>query len=535
MSISKQLLTILGIALGGLALILTMNVYKMEQVYDKTNTCNVVALPSILVMANISENYYRLRLSVWKHVSHSDSKELQQIYERYKGYHTNVEKGFKAYENFATEAEDKAYLEKEKALFTKYANIAETIFKASFNDDKEEAKHLILTNEVMINELTETINQHMAYNQKIALDDASAAQSVKSDAKKIMISLSLLVAISVIFLGILIRRNIMQGVTLIRDSISGFVQNKELKFRITYGKKNEIEEIVQSFNSLVSTLEVIIDDVKRSSSENASVSHELGATSMQIGRNAEHSTTIVSNTIEEILGIKTFVQETANLSICMKKNIAIAGEKLEKAKNEVVTLKSDVEFASEAETALASQLEQMSKDAEQVKQILTVISDIADQTNLLALNAAIEAARAGEHGRGFAVVADEVRKLAERTQSSLIDINATINVIVQSIIHASEQMSKNAQNIRQLANVSITVEETIVTTTSVMHDSINSVTVSANNSEQIVRDTDKIINLVTNINAITSENARSVEEIAAAADHLSKLSENLNQKLSQFA
>ncbi len=534
MSISKQLLAILGIALGGLVLILTMNVYKMEQVYEKTNTCNVMALPGILIMSDMSENYYRLRLTVWKHVTSQDAKELQSVYARYKEYKTNVEKAFKEYENFIADAEDKAYLEKEKTLFVKYSVMAETIFKASFDGNKEEAIRLIDTNGEMINELTALIHSHMKHSQKVAQDDATEAHNVKSDAKKIMIMLSFLVAIAVIFLGVLIRKNIMQGVSLIRDSISGFVQNKELKFRIDYAHNNEIQEIVQSFNSLVSTLEVIIEDAKRSSSENASVSHELGTTSMQIGRNAEHSTTIVSNTIDEILNIKTFVQETAHLSEGMKKSIAMVGEKLESAKNEVVMLKSEVELASEAETTLASQLEQMSKDAEQVKQILTVISDIADQTNLLALNAAIEAARAGEHGRGFAVVADEVRKLAERTQSSLVEINATINVIVQSIVNASDQMSKNAHNIRQLAGVSINVEETIITTSDVMKESIHSVTVSANNSNQIVKDTDKIVDLVTNINSITSQNARSVEEIASAADHLSKLAENLNHKLSEF-
>jgi len=95
-------------------------------------------------------------------------------------------------------------------------------------------------------------------------------------------------------------------------------------------------------------------------------------------------------------------------------------------------------------------------------------------------------------------------------------------------------MTKNAQNIRRLAGVSTTVEETIISSTSVMNESVESVTVSANNSNKIAQDTDKIVNLVTNINSITSENARSVEEIASAADHLSKLAENLNLKLGQF-
>lgn len=103
---------------------------------------------------------------------------------------------------------------------------------------------------------------------------------------------------------------------------------------------------------------------------------------------------------------------------------------------------------------LSSKLAHLQSEANQVKQILTLIADIADQTNLLALNAAIEAARAGEHGRGFAVVADEVRKLAERTQKSLVDINATINIIVQAISEASDEMEKNINSAKVLEHLS---------------------------------------------------------------------------------
>lgn len=301
------------------------------------------------------------------------------------------------------------------------------------------------------------------------------------------------------------------------------------------------EIIANSKSSAMGQLKVAADnlskliiDAKNLSSENSSIAGELFATSLQSRKRIDESSSIVKQTTQKADDIKTIMHEGIEIAKENKINLEQANAYMEESNQSIARLTKEIQNSADTENELAKTISQLSKDAEQVKDILTVINDIADQTNLLALNAAIEAARAGEHGRGFAVVADEVRKLAERTQKSLIEINSTINVIVQSIADSSERMIKNAQDVSALVDISNQVKDKIFSMSSTMDETIKITEATVNNYLINVNEIDLMAESIKNINGLSIENARSAEEMAEAADHLSKMTETLNAKLSEF-
>lgn len=204
------------------------------------------------------------------------------------------------------------------------------------------------------------------------------------------------------------------------------------------------------------------------------------------------------------------------------------------AKDALYRLVEEVEGFIETEQEMSSQLVSLRNDADQVKNVLGVIKDIADQTNLLALNAAIEAARAGEHGRGFAVVADEVRKLAERTQKSLTEIEISVGTIVQSINDVSDKMGENAKNMNALTVISNEVEEKISATSSEMERSVSVAQRSYNDSVEVVGHIEWIIEKISQINVVSESNKKSVEQIQNDSAQLMQVAQSLSARINEF-
>jgi len=170
----------------------------------------------------------------------------------------------------------------------------------------------------------------------------------------------------------------------------------------------------------------------------------------------------VTNTISDKLNvIADESEDNLEFSNIVLQNLNNVMEHINTSINKMDVLGRYILQTNDAEQQLSENLRSLTANAEDIKNILNIISEISDKTNLLALNAAIEAARAGEHGRGFAVVADEVRKLAESTQKSLTEINASVNIIVQSIADASESVEQNSKTYQELVEMSELTQESL--------------------------------------------------------------------------
>jgi methyl-accepting chemotaxis protein len=348
--------------------------------------------------------------------------------------------------------------------------------------------------------------------------------------QSLVLSLVLIVVISSGFIVINLIINSIKKIDIYLDRLAKL----DFTTKLDIAGKSEIAVIARNLSKVIDSIKDLIAEAKRSSGENASVSYELSTTSAIVGKKVEDVIQIVNSANEKTKKIAQDMQSSiANANSCHA-NTSKANENLTEATKEIMRLTADVQETATIEVEMAEKINQLNAEAEQVKSVLGVIADIAEQTNLLALNAAIEAARAGEHGRGFAVVADEVRKLAERTQKSLVETQSTINVIMQSIMEASSQMNKNSEHIQNLADISSAVESRINKTLVMMNE-------AALGNKQSVGEykvtSDLVCNISTeieNANELVASNARSVEEIAAAAEHLSNMAEVLNRKMEQF-
>jgi len=307
-----------------------------------------------------------------------------------------------------------------------------------------------------------------------------------------------------------------------------------LTVAVTARRNDAIGTLFEGFNRAVSHIRSIIQNVAEAVAATASASSEISSSTEQMAAGAHEQTQQASEVASAVEMMTKEIQETTRNAGMAAETARHAGETAKEGGRVVLETISGMGRIAAVVRESADTVVALGRSSDQIGEIIQVIDDIADQTNLLALNAAIEAARAGEQGRGFAVVADEVRKLAERTTKATKEIAGMIKQIQKDTKVAVLSMSQGTKEVESGKAMADRAGESLNEIISGADKVVDMATKVAETSQEQAGASEQIARNIEAISAVTQESASGTQQIARAAEDLNRLTQNLEELLQKF-
>lgn len=352
-------------------------------------------------------------------------------------------------------------------------------------------------------------------------------------------SVTLLGTLLAILIGIVVAYFVTRGILGPVNATNGILKDiaegeGDLTIRVPVETRDEIGELAENFNAFTEKLQGIIGEIAGATAQLASSAEQLAAVTGETNAGVDNQKLETQQIATAITQMTATVQEVAR-NASQASNAANEADLEAKAGGSVVagTIEAINGLAREVE-ASASAIEKLKSDSENIGAVLDVIKGVAEQTNLLALNAAIEAARAGEQGRGFAVVADEVRTLAQRTQESTAEIENLIDALQNGAIRAANAMEQSRERAGDTVAKASRAGESLASINQAVETISQMNTQIATAAEQQTSVAEEINRNVVNIQDLSERTSAGAKQTSSSSSELARLGERLQSLVGQF-